>query len=76
MMHSRPLSLTQDAGAEGQMPVGNAHAQYELAIPMESVGDCFTKVQCACLLYSPYQFTKAWPFLPMADKLHVCLMLV
>ncbi|CAL5225804.1 g8581 [Coccomyxa viridis] len=28
----------------GQMPVGNAHAQYELAIPMSSVGDCFTKI--------------------------------
>ena len=26
------------------MPIGNAHAQYELVIPMESVGDCFTKV--------------------------------
>ena len=24
--------------------MGNAHAQYELAIPMSSVGDCFTKV--------------------------------
>ena len=26
------------------MPLGNAHAQYELIIPMETVGDCFTKV--------------------------------
>jgi hypothetical protein len=28
----------------GLWPLGNAHAQYELIIPMESVGDCLTKV--------------------------------
>lgn len=28
----------------GVMPLGNAMAQYELAIPLERAGDCFTQV--------------------------------
>ena len=33
----------------GIMPVGNAHAQYELAIPIEIAGECFTAVRTAFL---------------------------
>ena len=33
----------------GIMPVGNAHAQYELAIPIEVAGDCFTAVRTTFL---------------------------
>ena len=35
------------------MPVGNAHAQYELAIPIEIAGDCFTAVRPS-FRQSPY----------------------